>query len=298
MSLLDMNCSPPALGGYQDKYNVTLVLVSKLVAMPGVDKHIIYEPKKVEAQAQELIDFAFENFKKRKAAGLVTNDLPVQKTFTGFSGEAIVGALGGTLDPLLDVIKAGSIKGIVALVSCTTLKDSGQDVNTIAVAKELIKRDILVLSAGCGNAALQVAGLTTTDAQELAGDKLKAVCESLGIPPVLSMGTCTDTGRIIKIVTTVADALGVDPSQLPVAVTAPEYMEQKATIDGVFAIAYGLYTHVAPLAPVGGAPNLVQLLTQDIESLIGGKLAVQTDMVEAADGIEAHILAKREALGI
>lgn len=77
-----------------------------------------------------------------------------------------------------------------------------------------------------------------------------------------------------------------------------EYMEQKATIDGVFAVAYGLYTHVAPLAPVGGAPNLVQLLTQDIESLIGGKLAVQTDMVEAADGIEAHILAKREALGI
>ncbi|HJH31480.1 MAG TPA: anaerobic carbon-monoxide dehydrogenase catalytic subunit [Methanosarcinaceae archaeon] len=295
---MDMNCSPPALGGYQDKYNVTLVSVSKLVAMPGVDKQIIYKPEKVEAQAQELIDLAFENFNKRKAAGLVTNDLPVQKTFTGFSGEAIVGALGGTLDPLLDVIKSGDIKGIVALVSCTTLKDSGQDINTIAITKELIKRDILVLSAGCGNAALQVAGLTTTDAQELAGEKLKAVCESLGIPPVLSMGTCTDTGRIINIVTAVADALGVDPSQLPVAVTAPEYMEQKATIDGVFAIAYGLYTHVAPLAPVGGAPNLVKLLTQDVEGLIGGKLAVETDMVEAADGIEAHIMKKRKALGI
>ncbi len=191
---------------------------------------------------------------------------------------------------MLDVIKKGDIKGIVALISCTTLKDSGQDVNTIAITKELIKRDILVMSAGCGNAALQVAGLTTTDAQKLAGSRLKAVCESLGIPPVLSMGTCTDTGRIINIVTAVANALGVDPSQLPVAVTAPEYMEQKATIDGVFALAFGLYTHVSPLAPVGGAPNLVKLLTHDLEGLTGGKLAVETDMVEAADGIETVTL--------
>lgn len=29
------------------------------------------------------------------------------------------------------------------------------------------------------------------DAQELAGDGLKGVCKALGIPPVLSFGTCT-----------------------------------------------------------------------------------------------------------
>jgi len=295
---MDMNCSPPGLAPYQDKYNVKLVSVSKLVAMPGVDKKIVYNPKKVEEQAQELIDLALDNFRKRKAAGFVHHNLPVQKAITGFSAEACLGALGGSLDPLLDVIKNGTIKGVVALVSCTTLKDSGQDVNTIAIAKELIKRDIMVLSAGCGNAALQVAGLTTIEAQELAGDGLKAVCKQLGIPPVLSYGTCTDTGRIIMLVTAVADALGVDPSQLPVAVTAPEYMEQKATIDGVFAVAFGLYTHVAPLPPVGGAPNLVKLLTQDVEGLTGGKFAVETDMVAAADGIEAHIMKKRAALGI
>jgi carbon-monoxide dehydrogenase catalytic subunit len=295
---MDMNCSPPALAAYQDKYNVKLVSVSKLVAMPGVDTKIHYKPEKVEAQAQELIDLALKNFGKRKSAGFVKHNLPTQKTITGFSAEACLGALGGSLDPLLDVIKKGTIKGVVALVSCTTLKDSGQDVNTIAIAKELIKRDIMVISAGCGNAALQVGGLTTLEAKNLAGPGLKAVCELLNIPPVLSYGTCTDTGRIIMLVTAVADALGVDPSQLPVAVTAPEYMEQKATIDGVFAVAFGLYTHVAPLPPVGGAPNLVKLLTQDVEGLTGGKFAVETDMVEAANGIEAHIMKKRAALGI
>jgi len=235
---------------------VTLVSVSKLVAMPGVDKQIVYKPEKVEAQAQELIDLAVENFKKRKAAGFKKHDLKTQKIITGFSTEAILTVLGGTLDPFLDAVKQGSIKGCAALVSCTTLNGGGQDVNTVAVAKELIKRDILVLSAGCGNAALQVAGLTTIEAQELAGPGLKAVCEALGIPPVLSFGTCTDTGRLTLLANAIADALGVDPSQLPLVVTAPEYMEQKATIDAIFALANGWYTHVAPLPNVGVHPNL------------------------------------------
>ncbi|MCL7416189.1 MAG: anaerobic carbon-monoxide dehydrogenase catalytic subunit [ANME-2 cluster archaeon] len=295
---MDMNCSPPALADFQDKYHVTLVSVSKLVSMPGVDRQIVYKPEKVEAQAQELIDLAIDNFKTRKAAGFVRHELPIQKTITGFSTEAILTVLGGTLDPFLDAVKAGSIKGCAALVSCTTLNGSGQDVNTVAVAKELIKRDILVLSAGCGNAALQVAGLTTIEAQELAGPGLKAVCQSLGIPPVLSFGTCTDTGRLTMLANTIAGALDVDPAQLPLVVTAPEYMEQKATIDAVFALANGWYTHVAPLPNVGGAPNLVKLLTQDIEGLTGGKLAVEADPVEAVDGMEAHIVKKRNALGI
>ncbi len=294
---MDMNCSPPAIGEYKDKYNVTLVSVSKLVNIPKMDTQIIYKPEEVSKQAEQLIDLAIKNFEKRKGKATNTSTI-TQKALIGFSAEACLAALGGKLDPLLEVIKDGSIKGVVALVSCTTLMGRGQDINTIKIAKELIKRNILVISAGCGNAALQVAGLTTLEARNMAGSGLKAVCEKLNIPPVLSFGTCTDTGRIALLVTAVANALGVDPSQLPVAVTAPEYMEQKATIDGIFAVAFGLYTHVAPLPPVTGAPRLVKLLTQDVEELTGGKLAVETDMVLAANGIEEHINKKRKALGL
>ncbi|VVB95165.1 Hydroxylamine reductase [uncultured archaeon] len=294
---MDMNCSPPAMGEYQDKYNTTLVSVSKLVNVPGMKGQIVYKPEDAATQAQKLIDMAIENFKKRKGKAVNPSGRK-QNAVIGFSAEACLGALGGTLEPLLDVIKKGTLKGVVALVSCTTLRDSGQDINTLKMARELIKRDILVISAGCGNAALQVGGLTTLEAKQEAGPGLKAVCELLKIPPVLSFGTCTDTGRIAILVTAVADALGVDPSALPVAVTAPEYMEQKATIDAIFALAFGLYTHVAPMPPVGGAPRLVKLLTQDLEGITGGKIAVQTDMVEAADGIEAHIMKKRSALGL
>ncbi len=294
---MDMNCSPPGLGAYQEKYNTSLVSVSRLVNVTGMKDQMIYKPDQAASQAQKLIDMGIDNFKKRK--GKATNPSSrKQNAVIGFSAEACISALGGTLDPLLDVIKKGTLKGVVALVSCTTLRDGGQDVNTLKIARELIKRDILVISAGCGNAALQVGGLTTLEAKAEAGPGLKAVCELLKIPPVLSFGTCTDTGRIALLVTAVAEALNVDTKDLPVAVTAPTYMEQKATIDGIFAVAFGLYTHVAPLPPVAGAPRLVKLLTQDVEGLTGGKFAVETDMVEAAKGIEAHIMKKRAALGL
>jgi carbon-monoxide dehydrogenase catalytic subunit len=294
---MDMNCSPPAIGDYQDKYNTSLVSVSRLVNVTGMKDQIIYKPEEAASQAQKLIDIGIENFNRRK--GKVTNPSSrKQNAVIGFSTEACLSALGGSLTPLLDVIKKGTLKGVVALVSCATLRDGGQDVNTLKIARELIKRDILVISAGCGNAALQVGGLTTLEAKAEAGPGLRAVCELLKVPPVLSFGTCTDTGRIALLVTAVAEALNVDTKDLPVAVTAPTYMEQKATIDGIFSVAFGLYTHVAPLPPVAGAPKLVKLLTQDIEGLTGGKFAVETDMVEAAKGIEAHIMKKRSALGL
>jgi len=292
----DMNCTLPTLAQTAERYGTKLVCVSELVRVPGVETNLDYAPEKVEQQAAELIRMAVDNFRARRGAG--RNDLPKRKIMTGFSTESVLAALGGSLDPLLDAIKSGDIRGAVALVSCSTLSNGPQDSMTVAVAKELIARDILVLSAGCGNAACQVGGLTGIEAQELAGPRLKAVCKALGIPPVLSFGTCADTGRLLGVATGIAGALGVDPSQLPLAVTAPEYMEQKAVVDAFGAVAFGLYTHVSPVPPVTGAPDVVKLLTADVESLTGGRLAVETDPVAAADGITAHIDAKRAALGI
>lgn len=207
-------------------------------------------------------------------------------------------ALGNKLDPLVDVIKAGKIKGVVALVNCASLRNGPQDWNTVNITRELIAKDILVVSGGCGNHALEVAGLCSLDAKESAGQGLKEVCGMLNIPPVLSFGTCTDTGRISMLVTALADYLDADIPDLPIAVTAPEWMEQKATIDGVFAVAYGAYTHLSPTPFISGAPGLVKLLTEDIEKLTGGKIALGDDPKEAAAGIEQHIIMKRKGLGL
>jgi len=191
------------------------------------------------------------------------------------------------------------IRGVAGLVSCTTLRDTGQDVHCVRVAKGLIGRDVLVLSMGCGNGAMQVAGLCSPEAKEFAGPGLKKLCEKLNIPPVLSYGTCTDTGRLADLLAAVSAALGGVPiPDLPVAAVAPEYMEQKATIDAIFALALGLYTYVNPVPTVTGAPNLVKLLTEDLKQVTGGLLNVETDPVKAVDGILAHIEGNRKKLGI
>ena len=78
--------------------------------------------------------------------------------------------------------------------------------------------------------------------------------------------------------------------------TAPEYMEQKATIDAMAALAFGLYTHVNPVPFVTGAPRLVKLVTQDLPDVTGGKLAVETDAQDAVAGMMAWIGDKRAAL--
>ncbi len=294
---MDMNCSQPVLMQYGKEFATTMVAVSPLVNMPELELHIDYVPEKAGEQAGRLIDMAIENFHKRQ--GRETHVPAMKKSaVVGFSAEALLDALGGSLDPLLDKIKEGSIRGLVALVSCSSMKNKGQDVTTLAMAKELIAKDMLIIAGGCGNGALQVGGLASPEAAELAGPRLKAVCKQLGIPPVLSFGTCTDVGRMALLVGAIADALGVDVSALPAAVTAPEWHEQKATIDAIFAVAFGLYTHVSPMPPVTGGPKLVKLLTEDVEELTGGKMAVGDDPAAAAAAMVAHIDKKRKDLGI
>lgn len=296
--VMEENCSPPAMDQYAEKYQAALISVSTIIGVPGLTRAMPYHPAQAEEMADKCIEIAIDNFKERH--GKVQPKVParIQKAVAGFSTEAVLGAIGNDLNALVDVIAKGQIKGIVALASCATLRNGPQDWNTVNLTYQLIKRDILVVSCGCGNHGLEVAGLCSMDAMELAGEGLKTVCGALGIPPVLSFGTCTDTGRISMLVTALADHLNADIPDLPIAVTAPEWVEQKATIDGIFAVAYGAVTHLSPVPFITGAPDLVRLLTQDVEGLVGGKVILGDDPVQVADDIEALIMEKRKKMGL
>ncbi|MGM0470560.1 MAG: anaerobic carbon-monoxide dehydrogenase catalytic subunit [Promethearchaeati archaeon] len=295
----DMNCSMPVDPLYAEKYKFKLIPVSEVVAFEGVEDRENYIPEKAEDQAARLLEMGINNFKQRRESVEPLTGFDLNETVVGFSTESILEALGGSLDPLLDGIKDGTIRGVVGMVSCTSLRDYGQDVHTVDIVKELIKNDILVLSMGCGNAAVQVAGLTNLEAKQSAGPGLKAVCEKLNIPPVLSFGTCTDTGRLADLLGAVSHALGDIPlSDLPVAAAAPEYMEQKATIDAIFALALGLYTYVNPVPTMTGGPDLMKLLTEDLKTITGAQLHVETDTKKAVGNILNHIEEKRRKLGI
>ena len=295
--MMDLNCSIPGLKLATDKFHTQLVSVSHVLRMDGVDTNLDYVPEKVYEQAKELVEMAIETYKKRGTVNAVQIPRYKSEIIAGVGIESLLGVLGGSLDPLLDVIKSGSIKGITAVVGCTNNRN-GHDSASLTLIKELLKKDILVITSGCVSSGAQIEGLQTLDAIKYAGPKLQEVCKVLQVPPVLNFGSCIDIGRITMAVAAIANALGVDPSQLPVAASAPEYLEQKAVADGVFALSFGLLTHLGPIPPVVGGPTVTKILTEDIEGLVGGKVNVEQDMVKAAEQIEAHIMAKREKLGI
>lgn len=295
---MDENCSPPNLHPYAEKYQVILASVNDLVRLPKVEKNLDYKPPEAVEMARQLLEWALANYPLRKQKVKPYVPSRRQKAVAGFSTEAVLQALGGKLDPLLEVIKQGKIQGVVAIVNCATLKNGPQDWMTVNLAKELIKRDILVIAGGCGNHGLEVAGLANLEALAYAGPGLKEIGGALQIPPVLSFGTCTDTGRISMLVTALAEALGVDTKDLPVAVSAPEWMEQKATIDGIFALAFGLTTHLSPVPPVTGGPELVRVLTAGLEGLTGAKVMLGDDPEQVAEDLYQVIKQKRGALHI
>ena len=295
----DMNCSMQIDPKYAAKYKFKIVALSELVSFEGGTERVNYDPEKAEIQASQLLQMAISNFKERRSTIEPVTELPIKEAVVGFSTDSILESLGGTLDPLLGAIKSGTIRGVAGMVSCSSLRDSGQDSHTVNVVKELIKRDIVVLSMGCGNGAVQVAGLCSPEARKFAGPGINGMCALLNMPPVLSYGTCTDIGRIADFLAMVSDALGGVPmSDLPVVAVAPEYMEQKATIDAIFALAFGLFTYVNPVPTITGAPGLIKLLTQDCKKITGGILNVENDPVKAAETLSSHIEANREKLGI
>ncbi|MDI6710651.1 MAG: anaerobic carbon-monoxide dehydrogenase catalytic subunit [Thermoanaerobacterales bacterium] len=294
--MMDMNCSLPSLKDVADRFHTRLVSVDRIVRMAGVDTHVDYEPEKAAEQARGLVRTAIDAYRDRKAEKIY---IPDRKSglVTGFGVESILAALGGSLDPLLDAVKAGRIRGIVAVVGCTNNRN-GHDHQVVCISRELIKRDILVINAGCASSATQIEGLMLPEAAAEAGAGLRAVCRALGIPPCLNFGSCVDIGRIGVAVTAIAGALGVDPSRLPVAASAPEYLEQKAVVDGIFAVAFGLLTHIGPVPPVTGSELVTEALTRGIEPLVGGRVLVEEDPHKAAAALAAHIEEKRAGLGI
>ena len=93
--------------------------------------------------------------------------------------------------------------------------------------------------------------------EELAGRGLKPLWEKLGVPQVFNDDTCTDTGRIADLIGGVYGAMGEVPvPDLPGVAAAPQYMEQKATIDPILVLAFGLYTSVNPVPNFTGGQDL------------------------------------------
>jgi carbon-monoxide dehydrogenase catalytic subunit len=299
--LVDVQCIMPAISSLCGCFHTKLITTSPKCKIAGAE-HIEFHEDKAVQIARQIIKTAVENFTNRKSKIKIPK--VTERGIAGFTTENIFYNLGGrfrrSYRPLNDAVISGRLRGAAGVIGCNNPKQT-HDYCHLAMIKELIKNDILVVSTGCGAIAAGKAGLMRPDAAaKYCGKGLQEICETIGIPPVLHVGSCVDNSRILTILANVVaeGGLGEDISDLPVAGAAPEWMSEKAVSIGMYFVASGVFTVIAEPLPILGAPNLTRYLTEEIEKELGGKWAFERDPIKAARMMIEHIEAKRDALGI
>ncbi len=297
--LSEFNCTLPGIEPICDELKIKQICLDDVAKKANADL-MQFSFDKREEISNQVMDAVLAAYKERR--GQVTLRLLPEhgnkNTLTGVSEGSLYDFLGKSWKPLLDLIVSGKIKGVAGVVGCSNLTALGHDVCTVELTKELIKRDIIVLSAGCSSGGIENCGLMTPEAAELAGDGLKEVCKSLGIPPVLNFGPCLAIGRLEMVATALAKELNIDLPQLPLVLSAPQWLEEQALADGMFGAALGLPLHLGQQPFIAGSDLTVKVLTEDLKDITGGQVIVELDPVKAADKLEQIIEEKRKGLQI
>jgi carbon-monoxide dehydrogenase catalytic subunit len=297
---VDVQCIKQGLAKVAECYNTPLITTNPRCHIEGA-QHMEFHEHDPSACTDEIVIKAISRFKNRTAE----IEIPRNKNVGvhGFSHEYINYMLGGTFrgsyTPLNDNIVNGRIRGVAGVVGCTNPRVK-QDWVHVELVKELIKNDVLVLQTGCSQIALAKAGLTTPEAAILAGPGLHEVCETVGMPPVLGVGSCVDNSRILIAASAMVEegGLGHSIADLPVAGAAPEWMSEKAISIGQYFVASGVYTVFGVTFPIVEETKFHKLLFEGLEEQGLGKWGFTADPYEMAKMMIAHIDKKRKELGI
>ncbi len=300
LMVVDIQCIMQALGELSKRFHTKLITTSAKCKIPGAT-HMEFKDNNGLELAREIIIMSIDNFENRKEVFIpdIINDL-----VAGFSHEYIRYALGGkfreSFRPFNDAIIDGRIQGVVAIVGCNNARVPHDKYHNF-LTRELIKRDYLVVLTGCAAISTAKCGLMKPEALKYAGEGLRSICEAVGIPPILHVGSCVDNSRILTVLSEVVSegGLGEDISDLPVAGIAPEWMSEKALSIGTYFVASGVYTIFSgePI-PVESSQEVKDIITKKWEEKFGGKLEYVSDINEVLSKVINHIQAKRKALKI
>jgi carbon-monoxide dehydrogenase catalytic subunit len=202
-----------------------------------------------------------------------------------------------TYKPAVDAIKAGVLRGAVAMVGCNNPRVR-PDYSHFEIMKELLKSDILIVASGCSAQLAVKAGLLNYEASEMCGAGLKRVCRLLEIPPILHMGACVDISRMLILATGIAKDWGVDTTQIPVVGCAPEWMSEKAVSIANYVVATGLDVYLGIEPHVSGSSQMMEMITSGTRKIVGAGFVINKEPHELVKSIIEGIEAKRTALGI
>jgi len=297
--IVDVQCIMQALGELTQDYHTELITTSPKAKIPGA-VHMEFEEHRALDAAKEIVRRAIDNYPNRGET-----HIPEHKSgaVAGFSHEYLNYMLGGisrgSFRPLNDAVMAGRIRGAAGVVGCNNARVT-QDEGIVNTIRELIANDVLVVVTGCAAHASGKHGYLTPEMMENAGPGLKEICETVGIPPVVHLGSCVDNTRILTVLTQMATegGLGEDIDDLPAVGICPEYMCEKAIAIGTYCVASGAYVLFGVGNPVGASEEVNHILTEVWEKKVGGKLEFTEDWQEIVRRSLEHIDKKRAALGL
>jgi len=300
--ITDVQCCMPSLPEVASAYHTEVIATSEIARTVGATHHSFDKDHALES-AKSLIRRAIDNYPSRDRTKMAIPDhrMPL---VGGFSVEAIRYMLGGSFRgsfrPLNDAIMQGRIRGVCGIVGCNNPKTRMDDyINTLT--RELVKRDVLVLKTGCAAIASAKQGMLTPEAAlAQAGTGLREVCEAVGMPPVLHMGSCVDNSRILEAGSEIVaeGGLGDDLSDIPAVGVAPEWMSEKAVAIGCYFVASGIDVVLGHPFHIAGSENVSRFLGEEAAELFGASFHVHPDPHQAASKIMELLGRRRRSLGI
>lgn len=303
--VVDVQCIFPALGPLSKCFHTKFITTSPIARMPD-SEFIEFHEETAGENAKAIVKMAIENFDNRNQDLVFIPELKTKCT-VGYSVEAIKKCLDGvtnshvdelgTTKPLIDCVKAGVLRGAVAMVGCNNPKIR-PDTYHIELMKKLLENDIIVIVSGCSAQAAAKAGLLDKEAAKYCGEGLKRVCKLVGIPPVLHMGSCVDISRMMILAADIAKDWGIDICQVPVVGCAPEWMSEKAVSIGNYVVATGIETFLGVNPYTKGSTEVEGLLQGSVKDWVGAKFVVDTDLDSLCEKMMACLEEKRAALGI
>ncbi len=299
--VVDVQCLMPSLSEMTKCFHTELITTSPKGRIPGAT-HIEFEEENALDVARQIIRTAVEKFPEREASQV---NIPehTMDLVAGFTADYVFTLLGGrfrpSYRPLNNGIIEGRLRGVAGVVGCCNPNVQPVDYGHVEMVKELIRNDVLVVQTGCSAIACAKEGLLTPEAaMQYAGRGLQEICEAVGIPPVLHVGSCVDNSRILIACSEMVreGGLGEDISDLPVAGAAPEWMSEKAVSIGMYVVGSGIFTVFGTPLPVEGSEAVCSYLTQDLKEEVGAGWAWENDPVAAARLMIEHMNEKRAAL--
>ena len=280
--VIDVQCIQPAIIPAAAKFHTKVVSTSPKGRLTGA-VHIEFDEHEAKEVATKILKLAIDNFSNRTGKGHVVPEFQAKNAVVGFSREYFSYMQGGlftrSFRPLNEAIMSGRIRGTAGVAACHHPGTVGASIQRYLI-EELVRNDFFVVVAGCaGHAAVQMGFATPETAYKYSGPGMREVCEATGMPPVMHIGSCVDTARVLMIRTLMATTGGLSPEMagMPSIAFAPEWWSEKALAIGTYFAASGSSVIFGGESPVGASKRVVEIMEKDWMQKTGAGFFFESD---------------------